>query len=118
MPNPEPTVNIDGEQPLRISVGVTPYDRWGGIQPILSAAKRADELGYSAVSFPDHMVMPVTPGRDPVIVTWYDDFVLAAAVAAATQRIRMVFTHSSSRTDIPSIWPNGYQPSTLSRKAD
>ena len=91
MPNPEATVNIDGEPPLRISVGLTPYDRWGGIQPILSAAKRADELGYSAVSFPDHMVMPVTPGRDPVIVTWYDDFVLAAAVAAATDRIRMVF---------------------------
>lgn len=75
---------------MRISLGLA-VDRLGGIEPALAAAKRADELGYYALSFPDHLVMPVTPGRDPIAVVWYDDFVLAAAVATVTKRIRLLF---------------------------
>jgi probable F420-dependent oxidoreductase len=76
---------------LRIAVGASP-DRLGGIEQFLKVARRADHLGFHYLGFPDHIVMPSTPGRDPIQVTWYDIFGLAAAAAMVTSNIRFVFT--------------------------
>ncbi|MCH8189841.1 MAG: LLM class F420-dependent oxidoreductase [Chloroflexi bacterium] len=78
-------------KPMRFSINLFPYDRWGGIEPIAQAAKRADELGFFGVSFPEHIVMPVKPGVPPVSAVWYDNFVLASHIATVTQRIRLIF---------------------------
>ncbi|HYB81568.1 MAG TPA: LLM class flavin-dependent oxidoreductase, partial [Mycobacterium sp.] len=76
--------------PLRVSVPLFPYDRWGGVEPMLEAISHADRLGYFAVAFPEHLVMPVTKAT-PVSVVWYDNFVLAATLAATTSHIRLLF---------------------------
>ena len=81
---------ITGKLPLRVSVPLFPYDRWGGIEPLVDAVAHADRLGYFAVTLPEHRVMPVTDA-EPLSVVWYDNFVLAATLAAATSRIRLLF---------------------------
>ncbi len=76
--------------PLRVTVPTFPYDRWSGVESIIEAVSHADRLGYYAVGLPEHLVMPVTDAT-PVSVVWYDNFVLAATLAAATSRIRVLF---------------------------
>lgn len=76
--------------PLRVAVPLFPYDRWAGVEPMIAAVAEADRLGYFAVALPEHRVMPVTAAT-PVSVVWYDNFVLAATLAAATSRIRLLF---------------------------
>jgi probable F420-dependent oxidoreductase len=80
----------DGGFPVRVSVGLYPYDRWSGVESMLHAASLADRLGYHAVTFPEHVIWPVTED-EPRSVVWYDNFVLAATLAAATSRIRLLF---------------------------
>ncbi|MBI3744001.1 MAG: TIGR03619 family F420-dependent LLM class oxidoreductase, partial [Chloroflexi bacterium] len=79
------------KKPVHFSVGLFPYDRWGGIKPIADAAKHADDLGFYGLTFPEHIVMPVRPDVPPVSVMWYDNFVLASHVATLTKRIRLIF---------------------------
>ena len=79
-----------GTLPLRVSIPLFPYDRWPSIDAMAEAVSHADRLGYHAVGFPEHMIMPVTDST-PASVVWYDNFVLAATLAAATSRIRLLF---------------------------
>lgn len=76
---------------MRFVCPLFPYDRWGGIEPLVEAVRLAETLGYDAVALPEHIVMPLRPDVPPVSVTWYDNFVLAAYLAARTTRIRFVF---------------------------
>ena len=76
---------------MRFSVPLFPYDRWGGIDNIRSAVCLADRLGFYGVTIPDHIVMPVKEGKDPIATVWYDNFVLASHLASVTEQIRMVF---------------------------
>jgi len=75
---------------LRVSIPLFPYDRWPSVDAMIEAVSFADRLGYHAVAFPEHKVMPVTDST-PASVVWYDNFVLAATLAAATSRIRLLF---------------------------
>jgi probable F420-dependent oxidoreductase len=77
--------------PLRAAVPLFPYDRWTSVDAIIDAMSEADRLGYFAVSFPEHFVMPVTEGAAPISAVWYDNFVLGASIAAATRDIRLMF---------------------------
>lgn len=76
---------------VRLSVGVFPYDRWGGLAPLADAMVCADRLGFFGAALPDHVVTPLREGREPVATVWYDPFVLAAYLAARTERLRLVF---------------------------
>lgn len=76
--------------PMRFSFAPFPYDRWGGVEPLARAAKRADELGYFGIIMPEHIIMPVRPDVPPVSTVWYDNFVLGAHLATLTKRLRLV----------------------------
>lgn len=76
---------------VAFTVGLFPYDRWGGVGAITEAVQAAEELGFAGVTLPDHVVMPVRPDRPPVSTVWYDDFVLATHLAAHTRRLRLLF---------------------------
>jgi probable F420-dependent oxidoreductase len=79
------------EPAVRTAVPLFPYDRWTSADAIIDAMSEADRLGYFAVSFPEHFVMPVTEGAAPISAVWYDNFVLGASIAAATHDIRLMF---------------------------
>ncbi|MCU1458754.1 MAG: class F420-dependent oxidoreductase [Actinomycetia bacterium] len=74
---------------MKLSVPLFPYDRWGSPSEIVRGVQHAEELGFAAVALPEHIVMPVRPGSDPVSAVWYDAFVLATHVAAKTSTIRL-----------------------------
>jgi probable F420-dependent oxidoreductase len=76
---------------ITFSAPLFPYDRWGGIQAIGQAARHADELGFHALSLPDHVIMTVRDDVPPVSTVWYDNFVLSAHLAALTRRLRFLF---------------------------
>ena len=76
---------------MTFSVPLFPYDRWPDVEAIAGAARHAESLGFQALAFPDHVVMPVRPGADPVSARWYDNAVLAAYLAARTERIRFFY---------------------------
>ena len=78
-------------KPMRFSFSPFPYDRWGGVEPIARAAKRAEELGYFGMVMPEHIIMPVRPDVPPVSIVWYDNFVLGAHLATLTKRLRLIF---------------------------
>ncbi len=78
-------------KPLGFSAPLFPYDRWGGVQPMVRAVQRAEEMGFAAVQFPEHIVMPVRPDVPPVSAVWYDNFVLASHMASLTKSIRLIF---------------------------
>ena len=79
-------------KPLGFSIALFPYDRWGGLQPIAQAARLAEDLGFAGIQFPEHIIMPVRPDVPSVSVVWYDNFVLAAYLAALTKRVRLIFS--------------------------
>ena len=81
METPSPSFNV----PL------FPYDRWNGIENLTAGVRRADELGIGAISFPDHVIMPVREGAPRISTMWYDNLVLAAHLAAHTKRIRFFY---------------------------
>ena len=75
---------------MRFICPLFPYDRWGGLEPLVEGVRVAEELGYDAVSLPEHVVMPLRPDVPPVSVVWYDPIVLAAVLGARTSTIRLV----------------------------
>lgn len=76
---------------MHFSIPLFPYDRWGGVEPIVKAAQQAEAMGFFGVTFPEHIIMPVRPDVPPVSVVWYDNFVLAAHIATLTRRLRLIF---------------------------
>jgi probable F420-dependent oxidoreductase len=76
---------------VEFAVPLFPYDRWGGVDAIVEAAELADSVGVHALQFPDHVFMPLVPGKPDVSVVWHDNFVLGAYVAARTRRLRLIF---------------------------
>jgi probable F420-dependent oxidoreductase len=78
-------------KPVTFSVPLFPFDRFGGVEGLARGVARADELGYHAVSFPDHVIMPVREGAPRISTMWYDPCVLTAYLAARTRRIRFLY---------------------------
>ena len=72
---------------MRFGFGLYPYDRLSFAETV-AVVKRADELGYYAVTFPEHLLPPTWADRDLRNRTWYDIPTLAAFLAAETHSIR------------------------------
>ena len=75
---------------MRFSLWLYPYFRWGGIEAMGAAARRAEELGFSSISISDHTICPVGSEAGGVTPVWYDWVVLATYLAALTERARLV----------------------------
>lgn len=79
------------KRPLEFTIiKLSPHGRWGGVEQIVEGVKLAEELGYDAINMPDHLVLPQTSAT-PLPDVWYDNFVIAAHLAAVTKRIRFLF---------------------------
>ena len=76
---------------MRVSIGLYPYERWGSVERMAEAVRLADRLGYFAISLPEHLVWPMTDGEEPLNKVWFDNFVLAASLAAGTEHVRFLF---------------------------
>ncbi len=76
---------------MQFSISLSPHERFASVEPMLEVAKRADALGYFGVQLPEHIIMPVKLGLEPVNVVWFDNFVLGSHIASHTQRLRLIF---------------------------
>ncbi len=76
---------------MDFSILLYPYDRWEGLDSMLIAMRRADELGFSGVSLPEHLMNPVDEAGHPMLPTdmWHDPFILGATIAAVTQNLQL-----------------------------
>jgi probable F420-dependent oxidoreductase len=75
---------------MRFSLWLYPYGRWGGIEAMGDAAKRAEALGFAGVSVSDHVICTTGPESDGVTAVWHDWSVLATYLATRTQRLRIM----------------------------
>ncbi len=75
---------------MRFSVGMTPYSRFPDLASLQASVQTAERLGFHGVSIGDHVVIPHSHIKtlSPV---WYDPLVLGTAVAASSQRLRILF---------------------------
>ncbi|MBI2866814.1 MAG: LLM class F420-dependent oxidoreductase [Chloroflexi bacterium] len=75
--------------PLVFPINAGPWEASASPQALLAVAREADRLGFAYVAVADHIVVP--KGDVPTIgARWLEPFVTLGAVAAATQRIRLV----------------------------
>jgi probable F420-dependent oxidoreductase len=72
---------------IRFGFGIYPYDRLS-IDDLSTVARRADELGYYAITFPEHLLPPRRADTSLHNRTWFDIPTLAAYLAAQTSRLR------------------------------
>jgi probable F420-dependent oxidoreductase len=75
---------------MRFSVWLYPYRRWGSIEAMGAAARRAEELAFSSITLSDHTICPIGPEAAGVTPVWYDWSVLATYLAGWTERARLV----------------------------
>ncbi len=76
---------------MRFGITLAPFDRWGGIDELVRAARAADSWGFDYVSLPDHLLVPDGPEAPRSGVVFPDVFALGAFLAASTSRVRIVF---------------------------
>jgi probable F420-dependent oxidoreductase len=83
---------------LQVSIGLYGVQQWfgGDFAPVPELARRAEEAGVDLVSITDHVVMgehvenyPYGPFPAPLDYPWFEPITVLAAIASATQRIRL-----------------------------
>jgi len=83
---------------VKLSIGVIGMERVysGDFAGVVDAARKADEAGIDMLSITDHVVMgehiekyPYGPFPMPLDYPWFEPMVVLAAVAGATQKIRL-----------------------------
>ena len=75
---------------MRFSLWLWPYGRWGGLEPMALAARRAEDLGFASISVSDHTVCPRGPDAAGVTPVWPDWSVLSTYLALNTSTIRIL----------------------------
>jgi probable F420-dependent oxidoreductase len=75
---------------VQFGVGLFPFTRFTGVDEMAAVAKLAEELGFDAVLLPEHLLPPRWPDADLSTRYWFDLPVLAAYLAARTERIRLL----------------------------
>lgn len=75
---------------MNFSLWLWPYGRWGGIEAMGEAARRAEALGFSSVSVSDHTICTTGPEAAGVTPLWPDWSVLSTYLAVQTSSIRIV----------------------------
>ena len=75
---------------MQLNVGLTPYSRYPDLPALQETVRTAEGLGFHGVSIGDHVVIPSSHVRT-ISPVWFDPFVLGMAIAASTQRLRIIF---------------------------
>jgi probable F420-dependent oxidoreductase len=75
---------------MKFSLWLWPYGRWGGIEAMGEAARRAEALGFASVSVSDHTISTTGPESDGVTALWPDWSVLSTYLALQTTRLRIL----------------------------
>ncbi len=75
---------------MQFGVGLFPFTRFAGVDEMAAVAKLAEELGFDALLLPEHLLPPRWPEADLSTKYWFDLPVLAAYLAARTERIRFL----------------------------
>ena len=75
---------------MNFSLWLWPYGRWGGIEAMGEATRRAEALGFSSVSVSDHTIVTTGPESDGLGTEWPDWSVLSTYLALQTTSIRIL----------------------------
>lgn len=75
---------------MKFSLWLWPYGRWGGIEAMGDAARRAEELSFASVSVSDHTISTTGPESDGVTAVWPDWSVLSTYLALQTTQLRIL----------------------------
>ena len=75
---------------MRFSLWLWPYGRWGGLEAMGDAARRAEALGFASVSVSDHTICTTGAESAGVMPVWPDWSVLSTYLATQTTSIRIV----------------------------
>jgi probable F420-dependent oxidoreductase len=73
---------------VRFSYALGTYHRYKGLGEVVRAAMLAEELGFYGIALAEHLLIP-EHDRQAFGATWQEPLMVAAAVAAATRRIRI-----------------------------
>jgi probable F420-dependent oxidoreductase len=77
-------------QQMEFGFSFFPYARFADIREAAEVVRFAEELGYTAVMLPEHLLPPRWPDADMATKLWYDLPTLAAYLAATTSRIKFL----------------------------
>lgn len=84
-------VSMKVERPaMRFGFMLFPYDRYRHPQEIIDVVRAAEELGYYATELAEHLLPPKPAEELLNNKIWYDNYVLGAYIASATQRINLL----------------------------
>jgi probable F420-dependent oxidoreductase len=75
---------------VNFSLWLWPYGRWGDLEAMGHATRRAEELGFTGVSVSDHTICTTGPESDGVTHFWPDWSVLSTYLATRTSTIRIL----------------------------
>jgi probable F420-dependent oxidoreductase len=75
---------------LNFSLWLWPYGRWGGIEAMGDAARRAEAMGFASVSVSDHTICTTGTESEGVTPVWPDWSVLSTYLAVQTTSLRIV----------------------------
>ncbi len=76
----------------RLSFGfsVFPYSRFAHVEEIAEVAALGEELGFDAVTLPEHLLPPLWTAAEMVTKCWFDLPTLGAFIAARTTRLKLI----------------------------
>ena len=75
---------------MNFSLWLWPYGRWGGLEAMGRATRRAEEVGFAGVSVSDHTITTTGPESSGMGEYWPDWSVLSAYLATQTSTIRIL----------------------------
>src|SRR5437667_12700798 len=73
---------------MHFSYALGLYHRYAGLGEVVRAAALAEDLGFYGITVSEHLLIPERE-RKVFGATWPEPLIVAAAVAAATKRIRI-----------------------------
>lgn len=75
---------------MNFSLWLWPYGRWGGLEAMGRATRRAEEIGFAGVSVSDHTICTTGPESCGMGNYWPDWSVLSSYLATQTSTIRIL----------------------------
>jgi probable F420-dependent oxidoreductase len=78
-----------GGNRMEFGFGVFPYS-YVSFAEMAEVAKLGDELGYDAITLPEHLLTPNWPQAPISTKFWYDTMVIGSYIAAVTSKVKLL----------------------------